>query len=146
MKTGSRWLGIAATAALALQPGFTQAADPTLDYQFFKTRVEPIFLKHRGDHVRCYVCHSESNTAFKLEKLPAGKKFWSEEQSRKQFDVISKLVVPGDPSKSLLLLRPLAAEQGGFPYHSGGRQFASKDDPEWKVIAQWVNGAKAKAN
>ena len=55
-------------------------------------------------------------------------------------------MVPGDPSKSLLLLRPLAPEQGGFAYHSGGRQFASKDDPEWKVIAQWVNGAKAKAN
>jgi len=27
-------------------------------------------------------------------------------------------------------------------YHSGGRQFASKDDPDWKVLVQFVNGAK----
>ena len=136
---------IAAAAAMALQCAPAPAAEPALDYQFFKTRVEPIFLMRRADHVRCYVCHSENNTAFRLEKLPEGKKFWSEEQSRKQFDSISKIVVPGDPSKSLLLLRPLAAEEGGYGYHSGGRQFASKNDPEWKVIAQWVNGAKAKA-
>ena len=27
---------------------------------------------------------------------------------------------------------------------SGGRQFATKNDPEWKVLAAWVNGAKLK--
>ena len=144
MKTGWQQLGIAAAAAITLQTGPVAAAEPVLDYQFFKTRVEPIFLKRRDDHVRCYVCHSENNTAFKLEKLPQGKQFWTEEQSQKQFESISKIVVPGDPSKSLLLLRPLAPEHGGYAYHSGGRQFASKDNPEWKVLAQWVNGAKAK--
>src|SRR5262249_19222527 len=128
----------------ALQCSPAAADDPVLDYQFFKTRVEPIFLQRRADHVRCYVCHSENNTAFKLQKLPEGKKFWTEEQSRKQFETVSKIVVPGDPSKSLLLLRPLAPDQGGYAYHSGGRQFTSKDDPEWKILAQWVNGAKAK--
>jgi hypothetical protein len=30
-------------------------------------------------------------------------------------------------------------------FHSGGRQFASKDDPDWKAIAQWVSGAKPAA-
>ena len=38
---------------------------PTLDYEFFKTRVEPIFLKKREGHTRCYVCHEESNNAFR---------------------------------------------------------------------------------
>lgn len=142
----SSLLGMTVAMAVALQTASAPAAEPSLDYQFFKARVEPIFLKKRPDHVRCYVCHSENNTAFKLERLPEGKKFWTEEQSRKQFESISKIVVPGDPAKSLLLLRPLAPEHGGFPYHSGGRQFASKDDPEWKILAQWVNGAKAKSN
>jgi len=54
-------------------------------------------------------------------------------------------VVPGDPAKSRLLLQPLAPQAGGNAYHSGGRQFNSKNDPEWKTIAQWVSGAKSAA-
>jgi hypothetical protein len=135
----------AALAALILAffpAGPAAAAEQALDYEFFKARVEPIFLKKRPDHVRCYVCHSESTNAFKLEKLPEGKAFWTEEQSRRQFEAISRLVVPGQPEKSLLLHRPLAPEAGGHAYHSGGRQFKSRDDPEWKTIAAWVNGEK----
>jgi hypothetical protein len=129
---------------LVLFPVYS-AAEPTLDYEFFKARVEPIFLKKRPEHVRCYVCHSESSSAFKLERLPEGKTSWTEEQSRRQFESISRLVVPGEPGKSLLLTRPLAPEAGGHAYHSGGRQFASRDTPEWKTLAQWVNGGKLKA-
>ena len=139
-----RRLGTALAVSVALQAGAVSAAEPSLDYQFFKSRVEPIFLKKRDEHVRCYVCHSESNSAFKLEKLPEGKTFWSEEQSRRQFEAVSRIVVPGEPGKSLLLLRPLAPEHGGYAYHSGGRQFASRDTPEWKTIAAWINGAKLK--
>ncbi len=69
----TKLVSLAAAAALTcvLCPA-ASAADATLDYEFFKTRVEPIFLTKRPDHVRCYVCHSESNNAFKLEKLSAG--------------------------------------------------------------------------
>jgi hypothetical protein len=113
----------------------------SLDYEFFKTRVEPIFLAKRPGHVRCVVCHSgRSNNSFRLEKLSPGAKSWSEEQSRKNFEVVSHLVVPGDPGKSLLLLQPLAPEAGGNAYHTGGRQFATKDDPNWKTLARWVGG------
>src|SRR5215510_963039 len=114
--------------ALCLLASAACARAPSLDYEVFKSQVEPIFLKKRGDHVRCFVCHSErSNNAFKLEKLPRGAAFWSEEQSRRNFEVVSRLVVPGDPGKSLLLLQPLAPEAGGNAYHTGGRQFASRD-------------------
>ena len=143
MRTKLVSLAAAAAFTCALSPA-AFAADATLDYGYFKARVEPIFLKKRPDHVRCYVCHSESNSAFKLEKLAEGKKFWSEEQSQRQFESISRLVVPGEPKKSLLLLRPLAPEYGGYAYHSGGRQFESPNDPEWKTLAAWVNGAKLK--
>jgi len=117
------------------------AVAQSLDYAFFKSSVEPLFLKKRPDHVRCYVCHAErSNNSFKLEKLPEGAKFWTEEQSKRNFEVVSGLVVPGDPGKSLLLLQPLAPEAGGNAYHTGGRQFASRDDPDWKTLARWVSG------
>ena len=140
-----RFIAAAGLTVSCLNVTAVSAADPTLDYQYFKTRVEPIFLKKRPDHVRCYVCHSESTNAFKLEKLPERSKFWSEEQSHKNFDVVSRLVVPGNTDASILLKRPLAAEAGGFPYHSGGRQFANKDDADWKTIARWVNGEKVAA-
>ena len=134
---------IALAAALSLAD-LSVGATPTLDYEFFKTKVEPIFLKKREGHTRCYVCHEESNNAFRLEKLPAGAAFWTEEQSRKNFDIVSALVVPGDPANSRLLLQPLAPEAGGNTFHSGGRQFASKNDPDWKTLVQWVIGRNAK--
>jgi hypothetical protein len=38
------------------------------------------------------------------------------------------------------LLQPLAPEAGGNAFHTGGRQFANKDDPNWKTLARWVGG------
>lgn len=118
------------------------AQQKTLDYAYFKNRVEPIFLQKREGHTRCYVCHEEANNGLRLEKLSAGANFWTDEQSRKNFAVVSALVVPGDLADSRLLLHPLAPEAGGDLFHSGGRQFASKDDPDWKILAQWVSGEK----
>ncbi len=117
-------------------------AAPALDYEFFKTRVEPVFLEKRPTHTRCYVCHAESNNGFRLERLSSGANAWSEEQSRRNFEMASKLVNPGAPDTSRLLMQPLAPEGGGNVFHSGGRQFASKDDPDWKTLAAWVNGQK----
>jgi hypothetical protein len=140
-----RSFAVVAAAALSLQAASAIGQDKTLDYGFFTSRVEPIFLKKRDTHARCYTCHSESNNAFRLEKLSPGSNFWSDEQSRKNFQSASSLAVPGDRDKSRLLLQPLAPQAGGNPYHSGGRQFANRDDPDWKVLAQWVDGAKAPA-
>ena len=120
------------------------AAAPALDFETFRSRVEPVFLQKRDGHTRCYVCHVESNNNFRLEKLPAGSSAWTEEQSRKNFEMVSKLVNPGDAATSRLLLHPLAPEDGGDVYHSGGRQFADKNDPAWKTLAQWVNGEAGK--
>lgn len=124
------------------------ASKASLDYEFFKQRVEPIFIKKRWpDHSRCYVCHEVSRHGggpLSLEALPAGASFWTEEQSRKNFDVVSKLVIPGDPNSSLFLQMPLAPEAGGLAdTHQGGRQFRSRDDPDWKNMEAWVRGQKA---
>ena len=124
------------------------ASRPSLDYEFFKTKVQPIFLKKREpDHARCYVCHETSHHSgrdFFLERLAPGASFWTEEQSRANFQVVSKLVTPGNPLASLLLLMPLAPEVGGLAdTHQGGRQFPSQDDPDWKIMAAWVRGQKA---
>jgi hypothetical protein len=130
-------LEIVTIAAALPQP----KAKPTLDYDFYKARVEPIFLKKKAGHTRCVVCHSEGNNAFRLEHLAPGAKGYTDEQSRKNFEMVSKLVNPGDPMVSRLLMHPLAPEGGGDVFHSGGRQFMSVKDADWKAMAAFVNGA-----
>jgi hypothetical protein len=134
----------AAFAALVTQCSPSPAqAEEELSYEVFKAQVEPIFLKRRPGHTRCYVCHEASNKrAFRLEKLAPGAAFWTEEQSRKNFEIVSGLIAPGDQQASLLLMHPLAPEAGGDAYHSGGRQFESKDDPDWQTLAKWASGGK----
>lgn len=157
-------LAVAFALAVSLPPRFARAqsgegskaqassaAKASLDYEFFKQRVEPIFIKKRWpDHSRCYVCHEVSRHGggpLSLDALPPGKDFWTEEQSRHNFEVVSKLVIPGDPSSSLFLQMPLAPEAGGLAdTHQGGRQFRSKDDPDWKNMEAWVRGQKAGAS
>lgn len=129
-------------AMLASGGASASSQEPTLDYEFFKTRVEPIFLKKRPNHARCYTCHEEANHAFKLVKLSPGNTTWTEEESRRNFDTVSQLVNPGDPIGSILLHHPLAPEAGGDPFHSGGRQFESQNDADWQTLADWVRGSK----
>ncbi|HTS28063.1 MAG TPA: hypothetical protein VMH81_19455 [Bryobacteraceae bacterium] len=115
---------------------------PTLDFEFFKTRVQPLFLAKRPGHARCYVCHS-TGTPFRLERLSPGATTWNDEQSHRNFEAAQHFVVPGDWQASHLLTHPLAPEAGGDPFHSGGKHWDSRNDPEWKVLADWVNGKKA---
>ena len=127
---------------VALQLVLTGASAQSLDFEFYRTRVEPIFLKKRPGHARCVVCHVNPVRAFRLQPLSPGSTSWTAEQSRQNFNNASHLVSPGDPAASPLLIHPLAHAAGGDPFHSGGRQFASKDDPDWKILAEWVRQAK----
>ena len=138
---------VTATAALALVSATLVArAAATLDYDFFKARVQPIFLEKRAGHAPCAMCHAEANNMLHLEKLPDGQNTWTEEQTRKNFETVSKIVqAVDDPMTAKILVHPLAPEAGGDAFHSGGRQFASKNDPDWKIIAAWVAGAKLPA-
>ena len=133
-------VAVLATVTLSSSIGAALTA-PALDYEYFKSRVEPVFLTKRPDHARCYVCHVESNNAFRLERLLPEAHAWTDEQSRRNFEMVSILVNPGDPDTSRLLLHPLGPEGGGDVFHSGGRQFPSKRDPAWRTLAAWVNGA-----
>ena len=135
-------LAMTASVLFVLQIASPFAAAQSLDFEVYKTRVEPIFLKKRPGHARCVVCHAESYTAFRLEPLLPGSATWTEEQSRRNFQVVSRLVTPGDPASSRLLIHPLSPNAGGDRFHGGGRQFASRNDFEWQAIADWVRAGK----
>lgn len=127
-----------ATAAFAQQAGPPPAASASLDFEYFKTRVEPIFLAKREAHARCVACHTTAS-GMRLQPLPPGSTNWSDADSRKNFDAVRRMVVPGS-LKSRLLLHPLATEAGGDFFHNGGKHFASQNDGEWMVLKNWVMG------
>jgi hypothetical protein len=114
-----------------------------LDYEFFKTKVQPVFLAKRPGHTRCVVCHTINNAPLHLVQLSPESTTWNEEQSRRNFQLIQKVVVPGYED-SRLIKHPLAEEAGGDPHHGGGQQFLSKDDPYWQTLKAFVLGAKLK--
>jgi len=132
------WLPILA-ALLVQQPSPQAASQPSVDYEFFKARIQPIFTTKRPGNARCVSCHS-TGTPMRLQALPPGSATWSEEDSRKNFDIVRSRVVPGDPAKSKLLLHPLAEAAGGDPIHDGGKHWKTQDDPEWQTLAAWVRG------
>jgi hypothetical protein len=140
-------MGVRAAAAAAL--GFALAgttlvsAAGTLDYDFYKAKVQPIFLVKRPGHATCVMCHADATNMLRLEKLAAGQATWTEDQTRKNFDTVSKIVqAVDDPLTAKILTHPLAPEAGGDAFHSGGRQFADKNDANYKIIAQWAQGAR----
>lgn len=132
-------------AAMALLP-FAQlgAQAPQLDFDYFKNEVQPVFLAKREGNVRCIQCHTRSSN-FRLQALDEHQLFWTEEQSRQNFESASQFVLPdADPLSSRFLTHALAASAGGDPFHGGGKHFASQFDPEWRIMADWVAGAKTR--
>jgi hypothetical protein len=134
-------IATAAASALIALASATVSEAASLDYEYFKAKVQPIFVTKRPGHAPCVMCHAEANNMLRLQKLALGKT-WSEEDTRKNFDTVSKIVeAADDPLQSKILMHPLAPEAGGDSYHNGGRQFENKDDPSWKIIADWARGA-----
>ncbi len=135
---------IAGAAALAVSQGYAApAAAQGLDYEFFKTRVEPVFLTKRTGHTRCVVCHTQNNAPFHLVPLSPGARTWNEEQSKQNFELIKRVAIAGSMD-SPLVHHPLAQEAGGDPHHGGGQQFTSQQDPAWQTLKAFVMGDKAK--
>jgi YVTN family beta-propeller protein len=131
-----------ALSTLWLQAASAQSSSVELDYNYFKNEVQPIFLAKRDGNVRCIQCHTRSSN-FRLQPLEEHALFFSEEQSRMNFESASSMVMPGeDPLKSRFLTHPLATAAGGDPFHGGGKHFGSQYDPEWRIMADWVAGAK----
>ena len=118
------------------------AGGAKLDYEFFKTKVQPIFLAKRPGHARCIACHG-SGTPLRLQPLSPGSSSWNEEESRKNFEAMQRVASPGN-LKSRLLVHPLDEQAGGDFYHNGGKHWSSQNDAEWQTLKAWVLGQPAK--
>jgi hypothetical protein len=117
------------------------AGTATLDYQVFKTKVQPIFLAKRPGHARCIACHG-SGTPLRLQPLSPGTTAWNEEESRKNFEAVQRVAQAG--LKSRLLMHPLDEQAGGDFYHNGGKHWSSQNDAEWQILKAWILGQPVK--
>ena len=140
MHTAIACIALMLVGLLMQQPA--APAKQALNYEVFKTEVQPIFLKKRTGHARCIACHGQG-TVLRLQPLAPGRTTWTEDESQKNFQAIQRVAFPGN-LKSRLLLHPLEEKAGGDFYHSGGKHFASQNDPEWLTLKAWILGQTAK--
>ncbi|MEX0619881.1 MAG: hypothetical protein WDZ76_05790 [Pseudohongiellaceae bacterium] len=122
-----------------------------LEFAFYREAVEPIFLRPRGGFVgsdtACVACHAGQATApLRLQALTLedGEAFWTEEQSRRNFENVVMLVNPAAAGSSRLLTAPLAPAAGG-ERHSGGIFWDSSEHSEYRLIAEWIATGTADA-
>src|SRR5215210_8400474 len=130
--------GFAAVMLLAI---VSVVGAQTLDYDTFKSKIEPIFLARRAGHARCIACHG-SGTPLRLQPLSPGTTAWNEEESRKNFEAVQRVAQAG--LKSRLLVHPLDEQAGGDFYHNGGKHWSSQNDAEWQILKAWILGQPAK--
>jgi hypothetical protein len=134
-------LSTASVRPLSAQQAAAPGA-PALDFDAFRARVLPILISPRKGNARCVACHARGNAISFLEPLTPGATGYTDEQARRIYDRIQRVVVPGEPAKSLLLMNPLAEEAGGSHWHSGGKHWTSQTHPEFEVLSSWVRGGR----
>ena len=120
---------------------YIPAPMPAVDFQFFRSCVQPVFATPREGHIRCSNCHGGGQLGF--APTPAGGRTeWNEEEARQAFRVIARLIIAGNPEKSRFLLKPLHPDGGGSYAHNGVRRWQNRNDPEWQMLAAWVRGER----
>ena len=132
------WAALVLAGLLSQQPASSSPASGSLNFEFFKTKVQPIFLAKRPGHARCIACHS-SGTPLRLQPLSPGSTNWTDEESQKNFVAVQRVAAAGN-LKSRLLMHPLAEEAGGDFFHNGGKHWTSQDDAEWQTLKAFVLG------
>src|SRR4051812_11907485 len=104
-------LPLAVRLSSAQQPAAPPASPVSLDFEYFRANVQPIFVARREGHARCVACPTTASN-MRLQPLPAGSAMWDDAAARKNFDAVRRMVVPGS-AKSRLLMHPLATDAGG---------------------------------
>ena len=141
----SEGLGLAEPLQTSTDPS-PDGATLQVPFDYYRQNIEPLFLRPRGypgtagAQAACIMCHVwQTNVRFSLEEptqTPDGGA-WTEEQSRRNYDVVTQLVNASDPESSRFLLKPLAQVAGGLP-HTGGEHWDSTQDPEYQVLLDWI--------
>lgn len=122
-------------------------ADVPFDFNFFTAFVQPLFVKKYGG-ASCIQCHAVGGNAsgdFRL-LAPGPDGRFTLEQSRVNFVSVMAAINRQHPMQSKLLLKPLdpRTQEGSIRGmdHDGGVFWKNEYDPDFKIAADWLNGAK----
>ena len=144
----TRWCFAAILVAISMDAGFAQSAGAPrpADIETYRTTIEPLFMRGRGGtepgYASCVMCHTwQTKLRFSLE-TPATPAGWTPEQSRRNFDVVTKLVNTASVESSRLLRKPLAPSAGGLA-HTGGTFWQSAADAEYQTVMKWIRSLPA---
>jgi HEAT repeat protein len=128
------------------QSAIRVGASRSLDYDFFVARVMPL-LAHKGrDGNACVDCHA-THAILKLNPPDKSGRF-TEAQLRENYASALRVSDLMNPENSLLLRKPISdASQEGVvgarrTPHGGGPRWAGADDPAYRTVLEWINGAK----
>lgn len=144
-KADPEWQALAEWVEMAeptAAPDVAPEATAAVDFEFFQSCVQRVFLTGRDGALACTECHGSGGAMGFAGPIGEGRDFWNEEESRRNFQVALRLIEPGEPTRSRLLMHPLAYEGGGDYTHNGARRWESMDDPEWQMLAEWVRGER----
>jgi hypothetical protein len=119
---------------------YVAKADAPLDFDFFRACVQPVFANAREGHIKCSNCHNAGLIGF--APPPQDGKAWNDQEAKRAFSTISRLIIPGNPEQSRFMLKPLHPDGGGSYTHNGPRRWQSRTDPEWQMLAGWVRGER----
>jgi hypothetical protein len=124
---------------------------PALDRPYFDCRVQSVLTRDCAT----YLCHGDERRPFRTyarHRLRLGLPIelivspLTPEERTANYDNARAFVDLTSPADSLLLRKPLEASAGGA-FHRGaeifgmGNVFATRDDPDARVIADWIAGA-----
>jgi hypothetical protein len=123
---------------------YVAKADPPIDFDFFRACVQPVFANPREGHIKCSNCHAGGLIGF--APVPQNGKDWNDQEAKRAFATISRLIIGGNPEESRFLLKPLHPDGGGSYTHNGPRRWQSRSDPEWQMLAGWVRGERKGTN
>jgi hypothetical protein len=123
---------------------YVAKAEPPLDFDFFRACVQPVFANPREGHIKCSNCHNGGIIGF--APPPQDGKAWNDQEAKRAFSTISRLIIAGNPEQSRFMLKPLHPDGGGSYTHNGPRRWQSRSDPEWQMLAGWVRGERKGSN
>jgi HEAT repeat protein len=117
-----------------------------LDYDYFVERVQPLFVKKGPDGQACALCH-HTHTIFRLSR-PGKDGTFTVEQSKQHYRSALRVIDLAHPEESLILRKPLsdARSEGVIDQktisHGGGIRWTGSEDPAYRTLLAWINGAK----
>lgn len=121
-----------------------------LDYDFFVARVIPLLAAKGRDGNACMDCHA-THAILKLNPPDKAGRF-TEAQLRENYASALRVSDLINPENSLLLRKPISdASQEGVvgarrTPHGGGPRWTGADDPAYRTVLEWINGARLAAS